>query len=162
MSPMKAIAAALLSTLLFACGSSDPESLIKAGHEAQGKAQSKEALAKFEEALKTLKPGDALYVEAKLGAIEACIADDPKKATDEFLALAAALPDQIDEKKFVYIGGQMVSAQKYSEALDLVHAGIKRSGGESPALMLQIDRIRKESVNDKAVSDKLKGLGYTN
>jgi hypothetical protein len=162
MSLMKSISAVLLTALLFACGSPDPKTLISDGHKALGAGDSKTAQAKFTEALKSLKPEDAQYIDAKLGLVEALIDSEPKKATDEFLSLAAAFPKAVTEKEFAFIGGQMVSKHKYLDAIDLVHAGIKRAGGESPGLMVQIERIKKEAASDKAVNDKLKGLGYTN
>ncbi len=160
MSPMKSIAAVLLLALLFACGSSDPKSLISEGNAALGSSDFKTAQSKFTEALKTLKPGDAQYIDAKLGLVEALIPDAPNKSNEEFLALSAAFPAKVGEKEFVHVSGLMVSARKYIEAIALITAGIKRAGGESPQLMLQIERIKKEAINDKAVNDALKGLGY--
>ena len=162
MSPTKSIAPLLLSGLLLACGSSDPKTLIGEGNKALGSSDFKTAQSKFTEALKELKPGDAAYIEAKLGLVQALIQAEPKKATAEFLALATQCPGQVGEKDFDFIGGQMVSAHKYLDAIDLVDAGIKRAGGESPKLKLQMSRIKKEAASDKAVSDKLAGLGYTN
>ncbi|HTF87747.1 MAG TPA: hypothetical protein VK843_05015 [Planctomycetota bacterium] len=156
---MKSISAFLMTVLLVACGSSDPKTLVSDGHKAQGSGDSKTAEAKFTEALEELKPGDALYIEAKLGRIEALIAKDAKLAKDEFLTLAAST-DMVGEKDFTYIGGQLVSAHKYLEALDLVHKGIQRAGGESPALMVQIERIKKEAAADAAVGKELASLGY--
>ncbi|MEO6710859.1 MAG: hypothetical protein ABIP42_14865 [Planctomycetota bacterium] len=148
-----------MTVLLVACGSSDSKTLIIDGHKAQGSGDSKTAEAKFDEALKGLKPGDPLYIEARLGRIEALIAKDAKLAKDEFLALAAST-DLVVERDFTFIGGQMVSAHKYLEALDLVHTGIQRAGGESPQLMVQIDRIKKEAAADSAVRNALASLGY--
>ncbi len=158
----KYLLAALLALALAACGSSDPKDLIKEGNTALGSNDSATALAKFDEALKSLKEGDALYLDARLGKIEALIAGEPKKAAAEFLELSAKFPDKVGNKEFIYMGGKMVSAHQYLDAIDLVHNGIKRAGGEAPALMVMIDRIKKEAASDKAVSDKLKGLGYTN
>jgi len=160
MSAMKPVLVVLLSAVLFACGSSDPKTLISEGHAAQGKGDSKTAQARFTEALKGLKPGDAAYIDAKLGLVEALISNEPKKATAEFLALATEFPKQVGEKEFAFVGGQMVSAKKYMDAIDLVDAGIKRAGGNAPTLKAQMERIQKENVNDAAVNDKLKGLGY--
>jgi len=165
MSRMKSIAAALLIAALAAgallsCGSSDPKTLVTEGHTAQGKGDSKAAEAKFQEALKSLKPDEPLYVEARLGIVEAMIATDAKKAADEFFALEKTCPGKIGEKEFLFIGSQMVSAKKYLEAVDLLHQGIQRAGGKSPTLLVQIDRIKKEAASDKAVNDKLHSLGY--
>ena len=160
MSPMKSICAILLTSLLFACSSSDPKTLIKEAHTAQGSGDSATAQKKYNEALKELKPGDELFIEAKIGLVEAQIRADAKKATADFLELAKAYPAKVNEKEFVFIGGQMVSAKQYLDAIDLLHEGIKKAGGESPNLMVQINRIKKEAASDKAVNDKLAGLGY--
>jgi len=162
---MKSIAAVLLIaalavSALLSCGSSDPKSLVSAGHTAQGNGNSKEAEAKFKEALKSLKPEDPLYFEARLGVVEALIATDAKGAAAEFFELDKACPGKIGEKQFEFIGGQMVSAKKYADAVEFVHQGIVRAGGESPGLMAQIERIKKEGRNDKAANDALHSLGY--
>ncbi len=69
-------------------------------------------------------------------------------------------PEKIGDKQFIYMSGKMVSARQYLDAIDLVHNGIQRAGGEAPALMVFIERIKKEAANDKGVNDKLKSLGY--
>lgn len=156
----KNLLAGLLALSLIACGSSDPKALVKEGYAALNSNQSDVALGKFDEALKELKKEDPDYLEARMGVVEAHIAGQPKQATEQFLALSKEMPDKVGDKQFIYIGGKMVSARQYLDAIDLVHSGLERAGGESPALMAMIDRIKKEAANDKAVSDKLKGLGY--
>ncbi len=158
----KYLLAALFAFALAACGSTDPKDLIKEGNSALGSNDSATALAKFGEALKTLKEGDLLYIDARLGKVEALIAGQPKLAAEEFLELSKKFPAKIGDKEFIYMGGKMVSAHQYLDAIDLVHNGIQRAGGEKPKLMAMIDRIKKEAASDNAVSDKLKGLGYTN
>jgi hypothetical protein len=145
---------------LVACGSSDPKTLVKEGQTALGSGDSGKALGKFDEALKQLKPADQLYKDAKLGRAEALIPSDPKKTVDEFMKLVNEMPEKIGPKDFLWMSGQMISAHKYLEAIDLVENGRKREGGKSPELMARIERIKKEAANDKAVSDKLRGLGY--
>src|SRR5688572_32689163 len=48
------------------------------------------------------------------------IAIDPKKATEEFLALSRQFPDKVGSKQFIYMSGKMVSARKYLDAIDLI------------------------------------------
>ena len=159
---MKFIAAILLLPMLIACGPADPTALISEGHRALSSSDSATAQAKFTEALTVLHSGDAQFVEAKLGLVEARIRGEPKQAGLDFLALVDTSPSQMGEKEFVYIAGQMVSAHKHSEAIDLITAGIKRSGPKSPKLMLLIERIKKEAVvdNDTEAIKKLKTVGY--
>ncbi len=158
----KYVLAALFAFALAACGSTDPKELVKEGNTALGSNDSGLALAKFDEALKALKEGDTLYLDARIGRVEALIAGQPKLAAEEFLELSKKFPAKIGDKEFIYMGGKMVSAHQYLDAVDLVHSGILRAGGEKPKLMAMIDRIKKEAASDKAVSDKLAGLGYTN
>lgn len=157
---IRLLAAAVLATVLVACGSSDPKTLIAEGQKALGSGDSTTALAKFTEASAALKPGDAQFLDAKMGMIEALVPTATKQATDEFLALAKSFPDQIGEKQFIYIGGQMISSRKYLEAIALIDAGIKRFGPEATDLRSMIERIKQEAANDKGVIDALAGLGY--
>ncbi|MBK8177511.1 MAG: hypothetical protein IPK67_01105 [Planctomycetes bacterium] len=155
----QSVSAVLIALALAACNS-DPQELINEGLAALNSGKSADALEKFDKALGQLKPEDALYVDAKLGLVESMIEGQPKQAADELLALAKSHPAQFGEKQIVYISGKMVSARKYVEAVDLVHESIQRAGGESPALMAQIELIKKNGANDKGANDKLKSLGY--
>lgn len=155
------VLAVLLLSALCACSGGDPKELIGEGQRALSVQDSDLALAKFSEAASALKPGDPLFAEAQLGCVEAKLIKDPKAATAQFLELASKHADVISEKTYISIGGQMIGARHYMDAITLVDSGIKRFGkGESPALMQLIDRIKKEAANDSAVNDALKGLGY--
>lgn len=157
--PSSLLLAALIATTLVAC-SQEPAELVSEGQSALNSGKSADALGKFDEALKDLKAEDALWVDAKLGRIEALIDAQPAKAVEELLALAQEKPTQFGDKQIVYVSGKLVSARKYSEAIDLVHQSIQRAGGEAPALMAQIELIKKNAANDKGAIDKLAGLGY--
>lgn len=160
MTKLHIVAAAVLSLVLLACGSSDPNDLIAAGHKSLSSGNSKDALDKFTKAAEGLEPSDPQFIEAKLGMVEALIPEHPAKATEEFLSLGKVFPEQVGEKEFIFMGGQMVNSKKYLEALDLVDSGIKRFGAESTKLHAMIDRIKMEAASDSGVNDKLKSMGY--
>lgn len=161
MARLTTLTVALLLSALCACSDADPKELIAQGQRALGANDPATALEKFTEAAGALKPEDPMFVEAQLGCVEAKLIQDPKGATAQFVDLATRHADRIDEKVYISIGGQMISARHYLDAIDLVDSGIKRFGkGESPALVVLIERIKKEAASDSAVSDKLKGLGY--
>ncbi|HTF87748.1 MAG TPA: hypothetical protein VK843_05020 [Planctomycetota bacterium] len=159
---MKAIALLLVCTLLGACDSAEPSKLVSEGNRAIGSGDFEVARSKFSAALESLKAGDSEFLDASLGLVEALITTDPAMASQQFLALADACPNLVGEKQYNYIGGQMVSARKYLEAISLLEVGIVRSGGESPVLMMQVGRIQKEAAHIPAVRSKLEGLGYGN
>jgi hypothetical protein len=153
-----------LALILFAagCGDADPKSLISDGHASLGAGDANAALEHFQEALGKLGRNDADYLEAKLGEIEALIVLDAKQAKDEFLVLAKALPDQVGQAKYLDIGGKLANGKRFSEAIDLTHAGIERFGQDATKLRDRIDYIKKASIaaNDDDALKKLDGLGY--
>ena len=142
-------------------GPSSPEELTSQAKNELHSGKHAAALTKFRKALETLKPGDTGYKEAKMGAIEARMYSDAEGAQKEFLDLAAAQPELIDARDYNYLGGVMANAKQFVPAIDVMHAGIVRYGKEEPKLAALLDKITKESVNDSAAQDKLKGLGYT-
>ncbi len=160
MKKLNLMLAGLLAFTLFACGSPEPKALVKDGYAALGAGDSVKALANFNAALADLKPENGLYLDAKMGVVEALMPNSPKEAVAEFLVLAKAFPAKIGEKQFINTSGKMVSAGQFSDAVDLVHQGIQMAGGESPTLMAMIERIKKEGASDKGAIDKLQGLGY--
>jgi hypothetical protein len=143
-----ATTALALALTLFAagCGSSDAKSLISDGHASLGSGDANAALEHFQEALGRLGHDDADYVEAKLGEIEALIALDTTKAKDEFLVLANALPNQVGQAQYLRVGGQMANGKRFTEAVELTDAGIKRFGAEAPQLKDLMARIEKEAL----------------
>jgi hypothetical protein len=160
--PLLAICAVALALALAGCGSSSPQDLIREGNQALGSGDSKGALEKFRDALAGLKDGDADYVQAKLGEIEAMIEIDAVKAKDEFLAFAGSHPEAVGEDKYLYIGGQMRSKHKFDPAIDLLDAGIKKYGAEAVKLKAAMQQIARDAKNagDEGAQSKLKGLGY--
>jgi hypothetical protein len=148
-----------LALLAAACGSSDPVALIAEGHTALGFNDAKSAQLKFEAALRELQPGCSEYIGAKLGVIRAKIPSDGGAARNDFMELAAGYPNSIGETEFVFIGGQMVSARKFDDAVKLLQSGTKIHG-ESPTLMAQIDRVRKEAMHDPDAARALRSCGY--
>lgn len=163
MNTIATTALALALTLFAAgCGSSDAKSLISDGHASLGSGDANAALEHFQEALGQLGHDDADYVEAKLGEIEALIAVDATKSKDEFLALAKALPDRIDQAKYLDIGGKMANGRRFVEATAITHAGIERFGEDATKLKDRIAYISKaaQAAGDNDALRELRNLGY--
>lgn len=155
------LALALTLTATSCGGSSDPVSLTSAGAQALNSSHHREALSKFEAALEQMDEGHTHYLKAKLGAIEARIYVDADAAKAEFLALALALPDRIGAKDYRAIGGRMTDAKKYSQAIDILDAGIK-AFPEDDKMKPYMDAVTKaaQADGDSGALDKLAGLGY--
>ncbi|HTF87749.1 MAG TPA: hypothetical protein VK843_05025 [Planctomycetota bacterium] len=151
-------AATLAALLIVGCGLASPKDLISEGHRAIDSGNSTLAQSKFTEALKTLKPGDAQFIEARIGIAEAWIAADAKKAREEFLTLASQYPNQVEEKDFAFVGAQMLSAGKYSDAIGVLSASQARFGGASPELDALIERLKSEEVSTEQEHEPLTTL----
>jgi hypothetical protein len=149
---------------LFACscgGASTPEDLTSRAQDELHSGKHASALSKFRQALETLKPEDAGYLEAKLGAIEARIYGDPAGAQAEFLELAGALPEQIDVRRYCNISGIMANAKQWLPSIAVMDAGMKRFGKDDPKLNQLLEKIKKESAGDAGAKNALDSLGYT-
>jgi hypothetical protein len=148
---------------LFACscgGSSAPDDLTSQALDELHSGKHASALTKFRKVLENVKPGDAGYLEAKLGAIEARIHSDPEGAKAEFLELASAHPDQVDARRYSHVGGCLANAKQWVPSINVMDAGIKRFGKDEPKLKALLEKIKKESAGDAGAENALKGLGY--
>lgn len=158
------LALGLILTLGACGGSSDPETLVREGNTELGSGNGEAALAKFDAALATLEPTSELWMDAKLGRIDALILVDAAKAKSEFLDLAGTREADIGESEFVLYGGRMSSEKRFDEAIDVLDAGVKRFGKESTKLMAALEKVKRDATAAGASDalDKLSGLGYTN
>lgn len=148
--------AALLAFAIAACAPTAGE-LIADGQTALRSGHSAEALGKFDEALKLLRPEDAFWVDAMLGRIEALIDGQAAKAVRELLALARERPAQFGEKQIVYFNALLVDAHKYKEAIDLVSVSLQLAGGESPGLLEQAESIKRNAAMVPGAKSNLLG-----
>jgi hypothetical protein len=155
--------AALLVALPACGGSADPKALTDAGRAALGSGEYAQAADEFAAALAAIG-GDTRnphFARAKMGHVEASLRKDPGAARDEFLAYAKANPSTVTPDDFSQIGRAFTSASKYSEAIDIVDAGLKMHV-ESAVLAKLVEDIKKaaERDGDSAAIGKLAGLGY--
>ena len=160
---MKLIATALTLTVplcLAACGETSAADLTSAGRLALNSGQPEKALRKFEQALERLQAVDEGYLEAKMGAIQARIKVDAEAAKDEFLNLAETDPDLVGPRDYSFIGGHMADAKAWTQAVDVVHAGIQRYGEGESKLKALLENIKLEAKSNPALASKLEGLGY--
>jgi hypothetical protein len=154
----------VLGLALFAagCGHPDPQSLISDGQTSLAEGDAAAALGHFQEAVRGLKPTDPEYVDAKLGEAEAFISLDANKARDEFLALAEARTDRVGQAVFIDFASKLATGRRFTEAVEIVHAGIVRFGEQATRLRNQMTFVRQEaqSANDEAAIAKLRELEY--
>ena len=150
----------LLPLVSAACGGASAADLTSSAREALNSGDSSKALKKFEQALEQLTAEDPGYMEAKMGAIEARIEVDAEAAKQEFLELAKARPDEVVARDYSFIGGHMGSAAKWSQALEVVHAGIQRYGEAEPKLMALLESIKVQAKSNPTLASELAGMGY--
>ena len=144
-------------------GSADPKALTDAGRAALGSGEYEKAADRFAAALAAIGADtkDPSYVRAKMGHVEATLRQDAGAARDEFLAYAKTNPSSVTPDDFSQIGRAFTSASKYSEAIDILDAGMKMHV-ESPVLAKLAEAIKKaaEKDGDSAALGKMAGLGY--
>ena len=153
---------ALLS--LSACGGpKDPKALNRAGEESLAAGDSAAAEKSFSKALEALgsETGSPDYTAAKLGLAQAKIASDPKAAANDFLALARAKPESIQDKQFQSFANQLADGNHLVEATEVLTAGIQ-AFPESPSLVALRDSLgdRAKQAGNADALDALSGLGY--
>jgi len=159
------VLALALPLALTSCGggSTDPKALTDEGQTALKSAAYEDAAAKFQAALDAMG-GDATnpnYARARMGHVQATLRTDAAAAKDEFLAYAKANPSSVTPDDFSQIGRDFASAKKFSEAIDILDAGMKMHA-ESPVLVKLAKLIQSEAekAGDSAALGKMAGLGY--
>jgi hypothetical protein len=150
--------------LLAACGGgATPAEHTDAGYTALSAGDGAAALSSFRAALEAIgtDTGHAQYFRAKMGEMEALAEVTPTAARDEFLALAAELPEQVTDKDFSLIGGRLGGSGALEEAVVVLTAGVERYP-ESPHLKQLIDVLGDQATKTGASGalKSLQGLGY--
>lgn len=142
-------------------GAADAKTLTDDGMSALNSGDHDDAATKFAAALEALADDTAnvQYARAKMGHIEATIRSDAAAAKDEFLAYAASNEATPDD--YSAIGRKFASAGKFSEAIDILDAGMKKFEG-SDVLNKLVDNIKTaaEKAGDSGALSKMAGLGY--
>lgn len=160
---MRTVILLLASTLLWtSCGGgSDPAALTNGGYEKLGGGDFAAAAKDFEQALASLDTNDKDYLRAKMGHIEANTQINPGQAKEDFLALAEGMPSKITDRQYNQIGGRLGEAGAFTEAIDLVTAGMA-AHPESPHLKKLVDTLGDKAAqgDDPAALAALKSLGY--
>jgi major membrane immunogen (membrane-anchored lipoprotein) len=151
-----------LTTVLAACGSSDPKELTDQGSAALGSGDVSTAIERFDAALKHMDAKHPDYVRASMGRCQALVRQNPRQAKDEFLALSRTAQGHIHEQDFSAIAGELVKTGAVTEAVEVMDAGLK-AFPESPQMQILKQKVVEASTKSKdpAALKALKGLGYT-
>lgn len=165
--------ACFLFVALTAC-SGNPKSLTDAGNAALGSGDYKAALADFEGALDKLgskalekradDPDARLYLKAAIGRCQALAHVDPKKATQEFVALAKARPQDVKESDFSLIASELLRTntnESRMQAIDLMVSG-NQMFPESTKLKAIGDAVLASATkaNDPESIKRVNSMGY--
>ncbi len=144
-------------------GPKDPRKLTRAGEEALASGDYDAAARYFSDALAAIgnDPARSEYSDAKLGHAESLIRADPKKAKEEFLALAREKPETIQDREFNAFASKLGDANNLVEATEVLTVGIE-AFPESPHLVALRDALgdRAKASSDGGALEALKGLGY--
>ena len=149
-----------LTLSLAACGGGgDPTSLTDDGYAALNTGDSSTAVSKFADALEGLTETDPDYMRAKMGHIQARIADDAAGAKDEFMALAAKA--DLSANDYKTLGSKLHNGAAYSEAAVVLDAGVKKFPDDTKFKQM-IDEVTAAATaaGDAGALDALGGLGY--
>lgn len=149
-----------LALPLFACNGavSDPvqaaEAAIQAGDEAKA--------AKLLQAhVAGLDKSSGAYREAVLLLCTALAKDRPNEAKDTFMALVEVQPATVTAKDYKEVQSYIQAHGHYSEAIDVMDAGLKRWPDDKTMLEVKDVLIAAiMSAGDKEATEKMRGLGY--
>lgn len=161
-SPRLSLVLLLLASALSGCGGGDPQELTDQGYAALGSNDAGKAAGLFEEALAKIgsDTAHAQYLRAKMGMIEAIAVANPRRAREDFLALAAARPEDVTDRDYNRIALRVAEGD-LKEAIELARRGME-AHAESPHLAKLVQDLgkRAETSGDPAELEALKSLGY--
>lgn len=161
MRPTQFLTVSLLCLTAACSGSSDPKALTDQGQAALTSGDARGAAQHFEDALKHMNAAHPDFLRASMGRCQALARQDPKRAKDDFLALAKQHSDRVKDADFGLITGELVKKGAIVEATEVVTAGMKMFP-ESPKMVVLRDQVgdaAKKSADPEAMK-QLKGLGY--
>lgn len=152
----------VLLGLLAGCGSSDPAVLTDEGWTAYNSGDRAVAADKFEDALKAIGEDKShpSYVRARMGLIQSIAGSNAKRAREDFLALAAERPNDIDDADFSKMANELYEGDP-AEAIALAQRG-QELYPESPHLAKLVQDLGDKAAaeGDSDALQSLKGLGY--
>jgi hypothetical protein len=159
----RSLALALLCLLPACGGNSDPRVMTDEGSKELNSGEFDAAAKSFQAALDAIgnDSANSEWKHAKLGLIQVHIHMDAGKAKDEFLTFAAAAPSKVTDQDFSLIGSRLGDANKLTEAIAVLDAGMK-AFPESPHLKALGNDLQQRAKSSGATGalDSLKGLGY--
>lgn len=149
-----------LALPLLACNG-DPVDPLQAAETALQAGESRTAIELLERHLPSLDRGSVDHREATILLCRALAEQRPVESKDAFLALAAAQPDSVGPKEFKDVQSYLQTYGHFSEAIDVMDAGLKRWPGDETMLKVKDVLIAAvQSAGDAEATAKLKGLGY--
>jgi alkylhydroperoxidase family enzyme len=160
MRPNLSILALALSLPLVACGGADSDPVAAAEAALQG-GDSRKAADLLQGHLAGLDRASAEYREVAILHCSALAESQPAASKDALLALATAQPDGVTPKDFKDVQSYLQTHGHFSEAIDVMDAGLKRWPNDATMLKVKDVLIAAvQSAGDEEATAKLKGLGY--
>jgi len=150
-----------LVCLIASCGTSDPKALTDAGSAALNSVDAKGAVASIDRAMEHMDASHPDYLRAAVGRCQALARIEPKRAEDDFLALARAQPARVREPDFTVVATELVRQHAIASAVAVAEAGMKMFA-DSPSMKSLRDMIgdAAKKASDPEALQRLKGLGY--
>jgi hypothetical protein len=159
--PLTLVASQLL-LVLASCGGGDPRALTDAGSAALNGGDPRLALRNFDAALAAME-GEAAHpqrLEASIGRVQAPARIDPKRAVEDFLALAKS-GAAVGDNDFSLVAWELMRANAMTQAVDLMHEG-QLLHPQSKTMAELKDQVIAETKRkgDAGALKQLQGLGY--
>jgi hypothetical protein len=154
--------ASQLLLVLASCGGGDPRALTDAGSAALNGGDPRLALRNFDAALAAME-GEAAHpqrLEASIGRVQALARIDPKRAVEDFLALAKS-GAAVGDNDFSLVAWELMRANAMTQAVDLMHEG-QLLHPQSKTMAELKDQVIAETKRkgDAGALKQLQGLGY--
>ncbi len=156
------LVASQLLLVLASCGGGDPRALTDAGSAALNGGDPRLALRNFDAALAAME-GEAAHpqrLEASIGRVQALARIDPKRAVEDFLALAKS-GAAVGDNDFSLVAWELMRANAMTQAVDLMHEG-QLLHPQSKTMAELKDQVIAETKRkgDAGALKQLQGLGY--
>ncbi|MEY2807368.1 MAG: hypothetical protein ACK57N_04685 [Planctomycetia bacterium] len=154
--------ASQLLLVLASCGGGDPRALTDAGSAALNGGDPRLALRNFDAALAAME-GEAAHpqrLEASIGRVQALARIDPKRAVEDFLALAKS-GAAVGDNDFSLVAWELMRANAMTQAVDLMHEGqLLHPQSKTMAELKEQVIAETKRKGDAGALKQLQGLGY--
>jgi hypothetical protein len=149
-----------LSLPLVACNGAEADPLRAAEVALQG-GDSARAVKLLQGHVQGLDQASAEYREASILLCSALAERQPGEAKDTLLKLVEAQPAGVTSKEFKDVQSYLQTHEHFSEAIDVMDAGLKRWPNDETMLKVKDVLIAAiQSAGDEEATAKLRGLGY--